>query len=105
MKKLSQALLIIFLFCALIANAQTKDVYEYATVSLGYTASAKPVIAVSYSSGEYKEIEIEKAEAKTGQTAWLKYIAQMNKEGWEVVNSQQGGIAGSWAYFLKRKQK
>lgn len=106
MKRLPQILLIALLLSAGIAKAQSgTEVYEYATVAGGFIAGSKPGLLVSFSNGEYKEIEVAKNEFKAGQTAYLKYIAQMSKEGWEVINSQPGGIPGSWAYFLKRKQK
>ena len=108
MIKLVQTLLIALILTTGIANAQTgTDIYEYATVFSGFTT--KPVVYVSFSSGEYKEVDFDKNEVKAAgllnQTTSLKYIAQMNKEGWEVVSSQPFGIQGAWSYFLKRKQK
>jgi len=113
MKKLSQTLLIILLLSAGVAKAQTgADVYEYATIA-STSITAKPALYVSFSNGEYKEVEVDKNEAKpcmlVNQTAALKYIAQMSKEGWEVINSQinSNAFSGtmSWCYFLKRKLK
>ena len=108
MKRLSQILVIMLLFVAGSATAQS-DVYEYATVMSHYSSGTKFTVYVSFSSGEYKEIEFDKNDAKPAltenQTAVLKYVSQLTKDGWEVVNAQKSSSADAWSYFLKRKQK
>ncbi len=113
MKKISQTLLIVLLLIAGVVNAQSgNSAYEYATVS-GRVMVSGSKIFVSYSSGESKEIKLDKSDAKISlenQTAVLKFLAEMSKDGWEVVNSQvpnpnATGADSFWCYFLKRKQK
>ena len=81
--------------------------YDYATVvSGGLIVGGKSTeIYVSFSSGEFKVEALEnkwgKLLAPSNQAAVLKYISQMNKDGWEVVSFS----SPNWTYLLKRKQK
>jgi len=111
MKRLPQILLIALLLSAGIVKSQSgTEVYEYATVLSANAppGNVKPELFISYSNGDFKEIELDKNDVKPfasyNQTAALKYIAQLTKEGWEVINFQHTSALG-WAYFLKRKQK
>ena len=110
MKRLPQILLIALLLSTGVAKAQSgTEVYEYATVVSENTVAPKVLLYVSFSNGEYKEIELDKNNTKPNlimnQTTVLKYIAELTKEGWEVVDGQISGRSGNWYYFLKRKQK
>lgn len=106
MKKLSQILVILLLFVTGIATAQS-DVYEYATVVTFVPSNGIYAMGISYSNGDFKEVKLDKNEMKPGigvnEAPVLKYMAQMSKEGWEIVNFTYTGYGQQ--YLLKRKLK
>lgn len=94
----------LLMLASLATHAQ--DVYEYATVSMSYATGNK--LSVSFSNGDYKEVEYNKDEAKPAYlntTPALKYIAQLNKEGWELITTSTPTGDPGWRFLLKRKVK
>lgn len=83
---------------------QAQDVYEYATVV--YAIKNVPTLFVSKSNGEYNEIPVDASKwtLNTNTAAALKYIAEMNKEGWELVSTNLND-GSQWYFSLKRKVK
>ena len=102
----------VLLLIAAVANAQGgTEAYEYATVLTHSTMKTGGLLEISFSSGDFKEIKVDKDDIKPSfdfnQSAALKQVSQMSKEGWETVNFQTylDPIYGKeWIYFLKRKQ-
>lgn len=94
----------LFMLASLATHAQ--DVYEYATIS--FNTNLK--LYVSYSNGKFEEIPYDKNDSKPGpdvnQTVALKHIAELSKQGWEIVGFSPNGLDSmTWRYLLKRKVK
>ena len=109
--KLKSLILTIGLSLLALSGLLAQDKYEYATVvSRGPSPDAKFLLVhVSYSTGEFKKIELENPAGKSysyyNQTLTLKLLSDMSAEGWEVINYVNDGNNTNWSYFLKRKSK
>lgn len=84
---------------------QAQDVYEYAVMSAHPTLK----LMISYTNGVFEELPFDydnpKASLESDQTVVSERIADMSKQGWEIVSFTKPDGEFLWRYLLKRKVK